>query len=442
MFICWLLMKKNKDTIYAVSTPLGKSAIALIRISGKKAHVSVKKISKSMPTKANHAKANKLLDNKGKIIDQTITTYFKSPKSYTGEDMVEISLHGGSAVIKKFISVYKQNKDVRQAEPGEFTRRAFENNKLDLIQVEAVGDLINAETENQRKEAYKQLEGGPSIKLKKIHNKIINVLAEAEAIIDFTDEDLPKNIHKKIKEQIQNIIKEIEFYISSSLKNRKIQEGYIVGIVGKTNTGKSSFINYISNREISIVTSAPGTTRDVVQSYLDINGLPVNFYDSAGLRKSMNKIENIGIKKSRNLAENSDLNLVFIEKVSNINDFKKYKNNIFVQSKKDIRKKPIKNKSVVNISSFSGEGIEILLKNIRKNLTSKKYKEHESVSRERHIYFLNNAKKNLQNSKKNKNYDLFCEDIRMSLNEISKIYGKTDVEDILEIIFNDFCIGK
>ncbi len=435
-------MNKKKDTIYAVSTPPGKSAIAVIRISGKTAYESVKKMSKSMPTEANHSITNKIYDKKGLTIDQTITTYYKSPKSYTGEDMVEVSLHGGSATISKFINVYKKNKRVRQAEPGEFTRRAFENNKLDLIQVEAVGDLINAETEEQRKEAYNQLGGGPSSKLKNIHTKLVNILAEAEAIIDFSDEELPKNIYKKIKEQIKNIVTDINLYLNEGLKNKKIQNGYIVGIVGKTNTGKSSFINYISDQDVSIVTDTAGTTRDIVESYIDIEGVPIRFYDSAGIRKSKDHIERIGINKSLNLAKKSDLNLIFIDQKSNIVDFNKYENKIFVQSKRDIRKKPVKNKSVINISSKTGYGIKNLLKRIKNYLANSKHKQHSSVSRERHLFFFNNAKKHLNNAKKNKNYDLFCEDIRMALNEISKIYGKTDIEDILEIIFNDFCIGK
>ncbi len=435
-------MTKKNDTIYAISTPPGKSAIAVMRISGKTAYQSVKKMSKSMPKKANQSIVNKLYDKSGLIIDQTITTFYRSPKSYTGEDMVELSFHGGSATISKFIKEYKKHKRVRQALPGEFTRRAFENNKLDLIQVEAVADLINAETEEQRKEAYNQLGGDPSIKLKKIHTKLINTLAEAEAIIDFSDEELPKDVFKKIKEQIKNIIKDIDIYVNQGLKNKKIQNGYVVGIVGKTNTGKSSFINYISGEDVSIVTNEPGTTRDIVESYIDFEGMPIRFFDSAGIRKSKNNVEKIGINKSLNLAEKSDLNIIFIEKNSNIVSFKKYNNRIFVQSKSDIRKRAIKNKSVINISSKTGYGIKTLLKAIKKNLENKKYKEHSSVSRERHLFFFNNAKKHLKNAKKNKKYDIFCEDIRMALNEISKIYGKTDIEDILEIIFNDFCIGK
>ncbi|PPR45035.1 MAG: tRNA modification GTPase MnmE [Alphaproteobacteria bacterium MarineAlpha5_Bin8] len=431
-----------QDTIYAVSTAPGKSAISVVRVSGKKAYESVKKISKSMPKKPNHSKLNKIIEKNGDTIDQTITTFYKSPKSYTGEDMVEISFHGGSAVLSKFIGMFEKNKDVRQAKPGEFTRRAFENNKLDLTQVEAVADLVNAETENQRKEAFNQLEGSSSLGLKKIHEKTKNLLAEAEAIIDFSDEDLPKNVYNQILEQIENIITEIDSAVSKNIRSRKIHNGYIVGIIGKTNTGKSSFINKISNQDVSIVTSQPGTTRDVLESYIDIQGLPVRFYDTAGIRRSKSTIENIGISKSKKLAENSDLNLIFIEKKSDLLRFKSYKNKIFVQSKHDIRRTLNKNKDIISISSKTGFGIKNLLKIISKKLIKMSFKEFGHISRERHMRFLSDSKKHLLRAKENKNYDKFCEDIRLALNEISKIYGKTDVEDILEIIFNDFCIGK
>tara|TARA_Y100000590_G_scaffold429136_1_gene541341 strand:+ start:363 stop:1670 length:1308 start_codon:yes stop_codon:yes gene_type:complete len=435
-------MKKKQDTIFALSTPMGRSAIAIIRVSGKGCYEIIKKISRSPPKKPNKATLNKIYSKKNGTIDQSITTYYKSPKSYTGEDMVEISVHGGSAVINEIISLIGKAKNTRQALPGEFTRRAFENNKLDLAQVEAVSDLVNAETEHQRKQAYNQLEGTQSYDLQKIHSKLIKVLANSEAIIDFADEDLPKNIMKDIKEQIKNIIKEIDVFIDKNNKTRKIHEGFVVGIIGKSNTGKSSFINNISNQEISIVTKNPGTTRDLIESYVDVEGLPIRFYDSAGIRKSRELVEKIGIKKSRELAKKSDINLIFIEKYNEIRKYKNLGRNIYVQSKFDIRKKPLKKENIINISSKTSYGLKKLINKIKNEISNLSFYEPRSISRERHINYLKNANKNLKNSIKNKNYDVFCEDIRLALNEISKIYGKTDIEDILGIIFSDFCIGK
>jgi tRNA modification GTPase len=435
-------MVKKQDTIYALSTPPGKSAIAVVRISGSKAFDHIKKISSSMPTKPNTSTLNKLITHTGDVIDQTITTYYKAPKSFTGEDMVEISMHGGNAVINKFIEVFKKNKSTRLAEPGEFTRRSFENNKLDLTQVEAIADLVNAETEYQRKQAYGQLEGNLTIKTKEIYNELKVVLANTEAIIDFADEELPKDLLNNTKEQIENIYIKIDNILTNNNKGRKIREGFVVGIIGNTNTGKSSFINNVSNQEIAIVSSKPGTTRDVIESYIDINGLPVRFYDTAGIRKHRNTVEKIGIKKSKEISKEADLSLVFINKASETNDFIGVSNPIFVQSKHDIRKKPIISNNILNISSKNNHGINSLLKTVFNNLSEKNFVENTCISRERHTQCLIKTQKYLERSKQKKNYDVFSEDIRLAINEISKIYGKIDIENILDIIFSDFCIGK
>ncbi len=435
-------MRKKQDTIYALSTPPGKSAIAVVRISGNKAFDYIKKISSSMPAKPNTSSLNKLVTRNGDVIDQTITTYYKAPKSFTGEDMVEISMHGGSAVINKFIEVFKKNKKTRLAEPGEFTRRSFENNKLDLTQVEAIADLVNAETEYQRKQASGLLEGNLTIKTKEIYNDLKIVLANIEAIIDFTDEELPKDLINNIKEQIENISNTIDNILTKNNKGRKIREGFVVGIIGNTNTGKSSFINNVSNQDIAIVSNKPGTTRDVIESYIDLKGLPVRFYDTAGIRKHRNSIEKLGINKSIEISKNADLSLVFINKISEINDFMGVSNPIFVQSKYDIRKNPITRKNIMNISSKNNHGINNLTKAVFKNLSKKNFLENTYISRERHIECLVKTKKYLEKSKEKKNYDVFAEDIRLAIKETSKIYGKIDIENILDIIFSDFCIGK
>jgi len=435
-------MVKKQDTIYALSTPPGKSAIAVVRISGNKAFDYIKKISSSMPTKPNTSTLNKLITSTGDVIDQTITTYYKAPKSFTGEDMVEISMHGGNAVINKFIDVFKKNKRTRLAEPGEFTRRSFENNKLELTQVEAIADLVNAETEYQRKQACGLLGGKLTIKTKEIYNELINVLANVEAIIDFADEELPNDLINKTKEQIENIINNIDNILFKSRGGRKIRDGFIVGIIGKTNTGKSSFINNVSNQEIAIVSNIPGTTRDAIESYVDIRGLPVRFYDTAGIRKHNNPVEKIGINKSKEISKESDLNLVFINKPSEIKGFKDVSNPIFVQSKYDVRKKPIKINNVKNISSKTNYGVNRLLKDVFYNLSENNLTENSYISRERHTSCLRKTKEYLEKSKEKKNYDVFSEDIRLATKEISKIYGKVDIENILDIIFTDFCIGK
>ena len=436
-------MNKRNDTIFALATPIGKSAIAVIRISGQHAFEAINKISSNMPSKANIATLNILINDENIPIDQTITTIYKSPHSYSGEDMVELSIHGGSATISKIIKTLNSFKNLRLAEPGEFTRRAFENNKLDLTQVEAISDLINSETEAQRKQALKQLNGLFSNKIKIWTNKILKILADIEAVIDFSDEDLPKDIIRNVKEQIRNIVAEIKLFLSDNNIGEKIRSGFLIAILGKTNVGKSSFINSVAKRDIAIVTDIPGTTTDAIELFTDFRGLPVKFIDTAGIRKTSNKVEILGVEKSYKTSNIADINLIFIDSIKCIEDFKKFPNQVFVQSMIDIKKKIYSKKhKIYHISSLTGEGIDKLFDRIYKKISTTINITDANVSRERHRDILVKTIKYLNLSLTPKNVDLFCEDIRLSLNEISKISGKIDVEDVLDIIFNDFCIGK
>ena len=428
-------MKSSKDTIFALATQRGKSGIAVFRVSGKDSHKLIKSISSKKKFKTNFASLNNILDRKN-IVDQTLTTFFKSPKSYTGENMVEISCHGSISVINKITNILL-NKKIRLAEPGEFTKRALINDKLSVLEAEAINDLVNAETENQRKIAIGNLNGNLDKFINEVSSKLKKLLADVEAIIDFADEDLPKEIYKGIKEQNKNICKSIENIIVKSTLSRKIYDGFNITIIGKPNTGKSSFINYINNREVSIVTNIPGTTTDLVSSTLDIKGDKYTFVDTAGIRKYRNLIEKIGIERSFESAEKSDLNLVFLEN----NEKKNYdniKSKIFIKSKYDTNKK--KFKDVHNISSISGHGIESLIKIISKKL-KKTPVQGPLFSRERHLVNLEKSLIFLK-SINLKEIDIDAENIRRSIIYIDGINQKFDIEKILDIIFSDFCIGK
>ena len=435
-------MNKREDTIFALATPTGKSAIAVIRISGSEAINVVNKISLNFPKTHKLATLNTIIKNKKDKIDQTITTIFKTPKSYTGENMVELSIHGGAAIINKIIKTLNKFENLRIAEPGEFTRRAFENNKLDLTQVEAISDLVNAETEAQRKQALNHLSGKFSNNINKWADKIKKTLANIEAAIDFTDEDLPNNLILDSKEQIRNISKEIRIFIENNIVGEKIRSGYVVAILGKPNVGKSSFINAIAKRDIAIVTSEPGTTRDAIELFTDLKGFPVKFFDTAGIRKASNQAESLGVSKSYKISHTADVNLVFIENQNDIDDFIKFNNKIYVQSKIDILKKISSKQIIYYISSKNGDGIAKLLDKIYTDFLLKNQITDVNISRERHRTILQNTLNFLNKSLEPKGVDIFSEDIRLSLNEISKISGKVDIEDILDIIFSDFCIGK
>ncbi len=428
-------MKKFNDPIFALSTTKGKSGVAVFRISGKGTHKIIKSISSKKKFKTNFTLLNNILDG-NKIIDQTLTTFFKSPKSYTGEDMVEISCHGSISVINK-ITKTLLIKQIRLAEPGEFTKRALMNDKFSVLEAETINDLVNAETENQRKIAIGNLSGNLDKFINEISNKQKKLLADIEAIIDFADEDLPKEIYKNIREQNKNIYRQIENIIKRSSLSKQIHSGFMITIIGKPNTGKSSFVNYINNKEVSIVTNIPGTTTDLVSSTVDIQGDKYTFVDTAGIRKYKNLIEKIGIEKSLESAEKSDLNIVFLKNNEKKN-YSKIKSKIFVKSKYDTNKKKIS--GVHSISSVSGYGIESLIKTISSKL-KKKPISGPVFSRERHMESLNKSLMLLK-SLDLKEIDIAAENVRRSIMYIDGINQKFDIEKILDIIFNDFCIGK
>ena len=430
-------MSKYNDTIYALSTSTGKSAIDVIRISGNNSLKILKKIiliNKIIPNKTNLV----ILKYKKEVIDQVILTYFKAPKSFTGQDVFEINCHGSPAVVKK-ISNILSFLGARLAEPGEFTKRALMNNKLNLVQTESLSDLINSETEKQRSLAINNLSGGLSIFVEKINKQLTQLLANTEAFIDFSDEDLPKNVLSKIKEQNKNIIQVIKNELKNSSISKPIRQGFVVSIVGKPNTGKSSFVNFISNKKISIVTSIPGTTTDAISSTLDLYGYKFTFMDTAGIRKHKNKIEEIGIKKTKEIISVSDLNLVFLEK-NEVDKYKNIKHKIFVKSKLDKRKKT-NNSKITNISSVTGEGINKLLKK-SKDMLIKKEKNEPIFSRERHIMIMNNVFSILKSIDFNESLDIIAFKYREALRNSLEINQKFDIEDVLDVIFKDFCIGK
>ena len=431
-------MSKYKDTIYALSTPTGRSAIAVFRISGDQSLNTLKKISSIKKITPNKTKLT-LLKFERQTIDQVLVVFFKKPHSFTGEEMVEINCHGSTAIITK-ISQILEFLGIRLAEPGEFSRRSLMNDKLDLLQTEGLADLINSETEKQRSMAISGLSGKLSKFVNKINEKLRIMLANTEALIDFSDEDLPKNILNQILEQNKNIIKTIKKEIISSEISKPIREGFLISLIGKPNTGKSSFINYISKKEVSIVTNIPGTTTDAVTSTIDIDGYKFTFIDTAGLRKHKNKIEEIGIKKTNKIILRSNLNLVFLKK----NERRKYaeiKDKFFIRSKLD-KKRVIKaEKNILNISSVTGEGVKLLLKNIKQKLL-KKQKNEPILSRERHLSIMKKVLFELKSIKTKDSSDVIAFKIREALRISLEINQKFDIEGVLDIIFKDFCIGK
>ena len=442
-------------TIYALSTGPGVSGVAIIRISGIEASSVIKLLTNKEMPKPRMATLRKINNiNTSELIDEGIIIWFPGPESYTGEDMAEIHVHGGKAVVLAVQREISKVKNCRLAEPGEFTKLAFENGKINLLKAESIADLISAETEIQRLQAVKIMEGKSSEKFNQLREKLLKILSFVEAKIDFPEEDLPEENLKKLKQDSLDVKNEINKILNDQKVGEIIREGFKIAIIGPTNAGKSSLLNNLSNREVAIVSEIAGTTRDVVEAHLNIDGYPVIISDTAGIRDSKDEIEKKGIKLSLNKAENADLKLVVVDaKNIDLSGFlyDLLKNDaILVVNKSDLLKEKIGSEiSKINhvlISLKNNSNIDKLISKIKNNLKNKFISnENILITRERHRQHLSqclNYLKNFLEKNDKKDFDKAAEDLRLATRHLGMIVGKVDVEEILGSIFNDFCIGK
>ena len=442
-------------TIYALSTGPGISGIAVIRVSGKEASLVIKSLTgKDLlhPRKATLLKINNI--NTSELIDEGVIIWFPGPESYTGEDMAEFHVHGSRAVINALQTSISKIKNCRLAEPGEFTKLAFQNGKINLLKAESIADLISAETEIQRKQAIKIMNGKSSNKFNSLREKLIKILSYVEAKIDFPDEELSKDILDSIKKISDEVLNNITKILNDQKVGERIREGFKIAIVGPTNAGKSSLLNYLSNRDVAIVSEIAGTTRDVIEVHLNIDGFPVVMSDTAGISESKNEIEKKGIKLALKRAEEADLRLVVIEP-KNL-DFSAVlkdlfdENSILVVNKCDLQQiqlnKQMKRLEHVLISIKNNTNIDELISKIKNKLKNIFITNDDVlITRERHRYHLEQCfdhLKNFNNKKDAEDFDKAAEDLRLATRHLGMILGKVDVEEILGTIFNEFCIGK
>ena len=442
-------------TIYALSSGPGLSGIAVIRVSGS----NTKKVLKNMTflpiPRPKVASIRKFINPETKdLIDQGILLWFPGPESYTGEDMAEFHVHGSKAVIEAINLCLSKIEGCRLAEPGEFTKIAFQNGKINLLKAESISDLISSETEIQRKQAIKIMSGKSSDKFNSLRERLLKILSNIEAKIDFPDEDLPDNILKNIHSETKSIKNEIDKILNDQKVGERIREGFKIAIIGPTNAGKSSLLNYLSKRDIAIVSEIAGTTRDVIEAHLNLNGYPVVISDTAGIRDSKDEIEKKGIKLALERAENADLNLIVIEPKSvDFSHFlKKFrpKNSILVINKMELGvdniAEEIKNYEPILISIKNEKNLDKLTSLIKKNLKNKFILQDDIyITRQRHRTNLEKCVEHLTNfEEKNslEDFDKAAEDLRLATRYLGTIVGKVDVEEILGSIFNDFCIGK
>ena len=442
-------------TIYALSTGPGISGVAIIRASGKDTHKIIKLLTnKPLPTPrvATLRKINKI--NTSELIDEGIILWFPGPESYTGEDMVEFHIHGSKAVVEAIQASISKVENCRLAGPGEFTKLAFQNGKINLLKAESIADLISAETEIQRQQAIKIMNGKSANKFNDLREKLLKILSHLEAKIDFPDEDLPENILRNIKQTSKEVILNIKNILQDQKVGERIREGFKIAIIGPANAGKSSLLNLLSNRDVAIVSEIAGTTRDVIETHLNIDGYPVVVSDTAGIRESKNEIEKKGIKLALNKAENADLKLIVVEPKSV--DFKGIikdlidKKAILVVNKSDLVKgginPEIKKFEHVLISVKNNLNLDELISKIKNKLKNKFISSEDIlITRARHREHLEKCLENLTNfQKKNQSedFDKAAEDLRLATRHLGMIVGKVDVEEVLGSVFNDFCIGK
>ena len=440
-------------TIYALSSGPGISGVAVIRISGKETSEILKLITKKNLPKPREATIKKIIDpNSSELIDEGIILWFPGPESYTGEDMAELHTHGSKAVIDAIHKALEDTKKCRIAEPGEFTKIAFQNGKINLLKAESISDLISSETEIQRKQAINIMTGKSSKIYDDLRVRLIRALSNIEAKIDFPEEEIPEKIINEIKKNVDYVIEKIQKILNDQKVGERIREGFKIAIVGPTNAGKSSLLNHLSNRDVAIVSEIAGTTRDVIEVHLNINGYPVVVSDTAGIRKSKNEIEKKGIKLALKKAEEADLNLIVIEpKNLEFTGFLKdliKPNSILVINKCDLKEviltEQMKKIDHVIISVKNNTNLENLILKIKSKLKGKFIQTEEIIiTRERHRQNLEQCLQNLVNFKNQKDdFDKAAEDLRLATRHLGMIVGKVDVEEILGSIFNDFCIGK
>ena len=439
--------------IFALSSGRGPSGIAIIRISGKETFKISKSITGRSDLKVKEVNMCKFYDpNNHTLIDEGLLLWFPGPNSFTGEDLVEFHIHGSNAVISQFLSILSNQKNCRLAEPGEFTKIAFQNNKIDLVEAESIGDLIHAETELQRQQAIKLVQGNASHYYNELREKLIKSLAYIEAKIDFAEDDLPEKLLKEVNESIKEVSQNIKKVIEDNKVGEKIRDGFRVSIIGEVNAGKSSLLNLLSKREVAIVSDEEGTTRDVIETYLNIDGYPVILADTAGIREAKNEIEKKGVSLALGKSKESDLNIVMIDNTTkHVNEkIKKLitKDSIVLLNKSDITQNHSYSfeADTILVSVKNNKNIDQLIKKLKEKL-SKKFtpKNDIIVTRERHRAKLNDCLNEINKfllKDQSKDIELAAEDLRMATRHLGSIVGKVDVEEILGSIFKDFCIGK
>ena len=446
------------DTIVALASAQGRAGIAVLRASGPKAPQLMWQVCQisSIPS-PRRATLCSIVDYRiGELIDHALVLWFPAPASFTGEDVVEFHIHGGRAILTAVLDVLCSIQGVRLAEAGEFSRRAFENGKMDLTEAEGVADLIDAETSAQRRQALRQMDGELGRLYHGWAERLANDLAYIEAEIDFADEDIPPDLAAGRREDVAALAAEIDTHLNDHHRGERLREGFTVALLGAPNAGKSSLLNALARREAAIVAPTPGTTRDIIEVQLDLGGYPVTVADTAGLRESADHIESEGIRRALARAEQADLKLLVFDgthiaapdpaTLALFDDTA-----LVVVNKRDVlscEKEPPplfqgEKSSPLLISAKTGEGLEELSARLISEIEKRFIGSGgPALTRARHRAALQECRENLRRALAAPEVELCAEDLRLAIRALGRITGRVDVEDLLDIIFSSFCIGK
>lgn len=454
------------DTIFALSTAAGVAGVAVFRISGPRAGTALDALAGRLPT-PRMAQLMSLRDpGVGAEIDRALVLWFPGPASFTGEDVVELHVHGGRSVVAGIAKALAGLDGLRAAEAGEFTRRAFDNGKLDLSEVEGLADLIAAETEAQRRQALRQMDGALSDLSETWKQRLVRILAHIEAVIDFPDEDLPESVADQLQTNISGLVSELAQYLDDAGVGERLRDGLNLAIVGAPNAGKSSLLNALAHRDAAIVSETAGTTRDVVEVHLDLGGYPMTLADTAGLRDlgedAQAAIEAEGIRRAHARAQTADLKIAVFDlkawpdldtETLNLVD----PSTIVVLNKTDICGMPIMDdltagpfavaSEVVAISALETTGLNDLIAVLKSKAEVLLSGAGESpvITRSRHRSAFEDclaALRRAQAADIAADAELLAEDLRLAMRALGRIAGRVDVEDLLDVVFRDFCIGK
>lgn len=441
------------QTIFAIATGRGPAGIAVVRISGPHAGAALAGLTgRSLPAPRRAVRRN-FITTDGIVIDRGLALWFPGPASFSGEDVAELHVHGGRAVLSALIDTLAKQKGLRPAEPGEFTRRAFEHGKLDLTAAEGLADLVAAETEAQRRQALRQLDGALGARYQDWRGRLVSALAHLEADIDFPDEDLPATTASRVRLVVQKLLEEIRAHLADGHRGERLREGVSVVILGPPNVGKSSFLNILAKKDAAIVSEIAGTTRDVIEAHLDVGGYPVVLADTAGLRQAADVIETEGVRRALDRAAKADLKIILLDAI----DWPKIPAEVLplldqdslVALNKIDKARPgedlqFDGMAVWPISVRTGEGIGALLAALESSVAQRAGQTGApAITRARHRKALEDCVAALDRFLAEPNSpELACEDIRLAARALGRITGRVDVEDVLDVIFRDFCIGK